>query len=64
MTTAEIVIPKSGTDIKFTYIIPDDLNSEAETGRAVLVQLKNRTVYGFIYGIKKTDDEEKESVKR
>lgn len=63
MTTAEIVIPKSGTDIKFTYIIPDDLNSEAETGRAVLVQLKNRTVYGFIYGIKKTDDEEKESVK-
>ncbi len=53
MTTAEIVIPKSGTDIKFTYIIPDNLESEAETGRAALVPLKNRTVYGFIYDVRK-----------
>ncbi|MGC8554765.1 MAG: replication restart helicase PriA [Candidatus Acidulodesulfobacterium sp.] len=60
MTTAEIVIPKSGTDIKFTYIIPDDFENEAETGRAALVPLKNRTVYGFIYDVKKDDDEKKE----
>jgi primosomal protein N' (replication factor Y) len=62
MTTAEIVIPKSGTDIKFTYIIPDDFESEAETGRAALVPLKNRTVYGFIYDVKKIDGKEKESI--
>jgi primosomal protein N' (replication factor Y) len=64
MTTADIVIPKSGTDIKFTYIIPDDFESEAETGRAALVPLKNRTVYGFIYDVKKNDDEEKENLKQ
>ena len=64
MTTADIVIPKSGTDIKFTYIIPEDFESEAETGRAVLVSLKNRTVYGFIYDVKKDDDEEKENLKQ
>ena len=63
MTTAEIVIPKSGTDIKFAYIIPDDFENEAETGRAALVPLKNRTVYGFIYGVKKIDEEEKEFIK-
>ena len=64
MTTADIVIPKSGTDIKFTYIIPDDFESEAKTGRAVLVSLKNRTVYGFIYDVKKDDEEEKENLKQ
>ena len=64
MAKADIVIPKSGTDIKFTYRIPDDFESEAETGRQVLVSLKNRTVYGFIYDVKKDDEEEKENLKQ
>ncbi len=51
MTTADIVIPKSGTDIKFSYLIPEELEPEAKIGKAVLVSLKNRTVYGFIYNI-------------
>ena len=51
MTTADIVIPKSGTDIKFSYLIPEELEPEAKIGKPVLVSLKNRTVYGFIYNI-------------
>ena len=65
MTTADIVIPKSGTDIKFIYIIPEEFEQEAEIGKAALVPLKNRTVYGFIYDIRKNGDETfvKESIK-
>ena len=47
--TADIVIPKSGTDIKFTYLVPEELELEAKIGKSVLVPLKNRTAYGFIY---------------
>ncbi len=52
MTTADIVIPKSGTDIKFTYLIPEELEAGMEIGKAVLVPFKNRTLYGFIYDIR------------
>ncbi|MDA8272313.1 MAG: primosomal protein N' [Deltaproteobacteria bacterium] len=49
---ADIVIPKSGTDIKFSYIIPEELKNGAEVGKAVLAPLKNRTAYGYIYNLK------------
>ncbi len=58
MITADIIIPKSGTDIKFTYLIPEELESEAETGKAVLVPLKNRTMYGFIHGISEKENKQ------
>ena len=53
MTTADIVIPKSGTDIKFTYLIPEELEADAEIGKAVSVPFKNRILYGFIYDIRR-----------
>jgi|GEM_PF-258342 len=53
MATADIVIPKSGTDIKFTYLIPEELKDEAEIGKAVSVPFKNRLLYGFIYDIRR-----------
>ncbi len=56
MTTADIVIPKSGTDIKFTYLIPEELEADAETGKAVLVPFKSRILYGFIYDIRRDDN--------
>ena len=56
MTTADIVIPKSGTDIKFTYLIPEELEADAEIGNAVLAPFKNRILYGFIYNIRRDDD--------
>lgn len=52
---ADIVIPKSGTDIKFVYLVPEEFETAAEVGRAVLVPLKNRTVYGFIFDIRRGD---------
>ncbi|MHB1546003.1 MAG: replication restart helicase PriA [bacterium] len=59
---ADIVIPKSGTDIKFSYLIPEELEPEVKIGKAVLVQLKNRTVYGFIYNI--TSENKKINLKK
>jgi primosomal protein N' (replication factor Y) len=56
MTTADIVIPKSGTDIKFTYLIPEELEADAEIGKAVSVPFKNRILYGFIYDIRRDAD--------
>jgi len=53
---ADIVIPKSGTDIKFSYIIPEELEADAAIGKAVLAPLRNRTVYGFIFGIRAAED--------
>ena len=53
MTIADIVIPRSGAGIKFSYLVPEYLESLAETGKAALVPLKNRTVCGFIYDVKK-----------
>ena len=53
MTTADIVIPKSGTDIKFTYLIPEELEADPEIGNAVLAPFKNRILYGFIYDIRR-----------
>jgi primosomal protein N' (replication factor Y) len=52
MTTADVVIPKSGTDNKFTYLVPQDLEPYAQIGKAALVPLRNRTAYGFIYDMK------------
>ncbi|MFW0883521.1 primosomal protein N' [Candidatus Acidulodesulfobacterium sp. H_13] len=52
---ADIVIPKSGTNIKFIYLIPEEFETEAEVGRAVIVPLKNRPVYGFIFDIKQDE---------
>ncbi len=49
---ADIVIPKSGTDIKFSYLIPEEFKNSAEVGKAVLAPLKNRTAYGYIYNLK------------
>jgi primosomal protein N' (replication factor Y) len=58
--TADIVIPKSGTDIKFTYLMPEEFEADAEVGKAVLVPFKNRTLYGFIYGIRQDDNDRTE----
>ncbi len=49
---ADIVIPKSGTDIKFSYLIPEEFKDSVEVGKAVLAPFKNRTAYGYIYNIK------------
>ncbi len=49
---ADIVIPKSGTDIKFSYLIPDEFKNSAEVGKAVLAPLRNKTAYGYIYNLK------------
>ncbi len=63
MTTADIVIPKSGTDIKFTYLIPEELEADAEIGKAVSVPFKNRILYGFIYDIRRDADGPSENKK-
>ena len=60
MTTADIVIPKSGTDIKFTYLMPEEFEADAEVGKAVLVPFKNRTLYGFIYDIRQDGNDRTE----
>lgn len=53
---ADIVIPKTGTNIKFSYIIPEFLKKDATVGKAVLVPFKNTLVYGYIYHIKNSFD--------
>ena len=63
MTTADIVIPKSGTDIKFTYLIPEELEADAEIGKAVSIPFKDRILYGFIYDIRRDADGPSENKK-
>lgn len=53
---ADIVIPKSGTDIKFSYLIPEEFEECAEVGNAVLAPFKNRTAYGYVYNLKNQID--------
>lgn len=52
MTIVDIVVPKSGTDIKFSYSVPPDLEYLACVGRAVKAPFNHRTICGFIYEVK------------
>lgn len=53
---ADIVIPKTATDIKFSYIVPKDFEADTDVGNAVLVPFKNRAVYGYVYNIRDSAD--------
>ncbi len=48
---AGIVIPKSGTGIKFSYLVPEELRKDLKIGKAVIVPFKNRTSCGYVYEI-------------
>ncbi len=49
---ADVVIPKSGTDIKFSYLIPKEFESSVKVGKAVLAPFKSGTAFGYVYDIK------------
>jgi len=51
-----VVIPKTGTNIKFSYTIPKIFEEVADIGMAVLVPFKNTLLYGYIYDIKNSLD--------
>lgn len=61
---ADIVIPGSGTNIKFSYLIPEDIAGIIKTGSAVVVPFKNGTAFGYVYGVRASLEENGDIVKK